>query len=224
MRNSYTKIRNLIWVVIFLGVSIESAKAQFTTDTNDPEVKIEKIIFSIGYNTSWRLAKTNASTEAEKEYFKNLKRGGGIRFKGLVPLGDQSSAVGITYANFGSKTGRLMGATESHDIYFIGAVYQQYSKLGNEQQHVVSLEYALGYMGYQSIINNIDAFKGGNIAINLGGSYRLMVSPVIGIGVDLHAEGTTVNKWTLPNGQSVDLDDGDNLFRISLGFGVDIRL
>lgn len=224
MRNNYKKIRNLILLVIFLGASIESAKAQFIADTTDPEVKIEKIIFSIGYNTSWRLAKTNASTEAEKEYFKNLKRGGGIRFKGLVPLGDQSSAVGITYSNFGSKTGRLIGLSEAHDIYFVGGVYQQYNKFGNENQHIITLEYSLGYMGYQSMINGFDAFKGGNIAGSLGGSYRLMVSPVIGIGLDLNLEGTTVNEWTAPNGQTFDLGEPDNLFRISLGFGVDIRL
>jgi hypothetical protein len=207
-------------------VTAQSAKAQFDdgSDNARPEIKIDKVIFSLGYNTAWRVARTEANNDAEREYFRNLKRGSGFRLKALIPLGDQRSAVGVTYNTYKSKTGMLMGLSEFHQINYIGGVYQQYTKLGTESEHVLSLEYSFGYMNYQSSINGIDAFKGGNIAASVGGAYRYMISPEVGIGLDLHAEGTTINEWTAANGQTFDLGDGDNLFRVSLGLGIDIRL
>ena len=215
--------KSLFLCLLLCLISIQSLRAQVVSATQ-PEIKIDKFILSVGYQTAWRVAATDASSQAERDYFRDLKRGSGIRLKGLVPLGDQESAVGLTYNAYKSKTGQLNGDSEFHEINYIGALYQLYTRSGPQEEHLFVLESSIGYMSYQSVINGVDIFDGGNLALSFGGAYRYMVSPVIGIGFDLHLEGTTIQEWNGPGGQSVDLGDGDNLYRLSLSFGVDVRL
>ena len=186
--------------------------------------KSDKFIFSAGIATSWRIAKSDANTPAEEEYFKDLKRGTVFRLKGFVPLDDQSSAIGLTFSNYNSREAQLLGLFEEHSISFIGIAYQQYGKFGVGDNNLYNIDYSLGYMTYKSSINSLEAFTGGNVGLSMGLGYRLLVSPSVGIGFDLHFEGTTIGKWEASNGQTFDLEERDNLFRIDFGLSVDIRL
>lgn len=209
-------------ILVFILAFSVSSQALAQTDLEITS-KNDKFIFSAGIAKSWRIARSNANTPAEEEYFRDLKRGTTLRLKGLYALDDQSSAVGLMFSNYSSREAQLLGLFEKHDVSFVGVAYQQYGKFGSNENNVYNIDYSLGYMSYKSSINSIEAFTGGNIGLSMGLGYRLLLSQYIGVGFDLHFEGTTIGKWEAPNGQTLELDERDNLFRFDFGLTVDIR-
>lgn len=210
----------LLSFIVALLVSLPS----FAQQQVNEDLSRDGFIFTGGVGTSWRTGRSNSSGREEQAYFNDLKRGTVIRFKGLLPLDDQSSAVGLMFSNFSSREAELRGDTEQHNISFIGAAFQQYDTFGPDDNNMYILDYALGYMSYNSEINGQQAFTGGNIGLSMAAGYRLLVSPNLGLGFDLNVEGTTVGKWETPNGRILELQERDNLFRIDLSFVIDIRL
>ncbi len=215
-------LKPLFCLSILLSI-LSQSYAQVNSDSN-LEVDIDKFIFSVSVNSSWRTAKFESSNAAEEAYGKDLKKGGTMKFKALIPFDDQSSALGLLFTSFKSREARLLGNTERHSVSYIGAVYQQYGSFGAKDNNLYFIDYSLGYMSYKSEVNRFDAFKGGNLGLSTSIGYRLMVSPNFGIGFDFGVEGTTVGKWKAPNGQVLELEERDNLFRIDFGIAVDIRL
>lgn len=219
-------LRCLVLLVVFLMASTEIAWAQFGDSTSRPEVKKEKVIISIGYHSALRLIRADGATFEEREYLKNRRKGRDIRLKVLIPTRNSGTALGIIVSRYQSGFAEFGGSTVYDEIDYIGLVYQQYSRTGMKRQHLWSLEYSLGYIHYESVGfgRSGELLTGENLGISFGGTYRYMVSPAIGIGANLHVEGTSITQLKSTNGAILNLGESDSLFRVSLGFGIDIRL
>lgn len=224
MKVLFINLRYGLIYVAFLIASIQVAQAQLADSISIPKVKAEKFIFSLDYGIVYRPTRTDAKTIEERDYFRNLKRGQSIRIKAMIPLANQRSALGVTFSQYLSQSAFSRVTIDSHTINYIGLIYQDFTKIGKKQQHVLALEYSLGYVRYEGLINGLsNSFRGENLGVSFGGSYRYMISPLIGVGVDLYADGTIINEGVDSSGQALTFDTFNSLFRLSFGLGIDVR-
>lgn len=210
-----------------------------------PQDVTEKITINVNYGPAFRIGQlpSNLNLTAQK-HLTSLKSGSGFEAAVFYKL-NQNASVGVKYNYFNSKvttnnfpivyndgTSGLVPINSDHQISFFGVAYVVDNRSSNNKFEA-SLEMALGYMGLEqleTILGQTAKTTGSTFGLTAGLGYKYRVLKNVAIGPQLNIIGGVIKelKIAYPNGSTETIkynnNEGENLWRIDLNFGISIRL
>ncbi len=208
-----------------------------------PQDITEKIIINVNYGPAFRIGQLPLNiNQTTQNHLTALKSGSSFDISAYYKL-NQNASVGVKYNYFNSKvttnnfpiafsdgTSGFASINSDHKITFFGIGYAIDNR-SFKSKFEASLEMALGYMGLEqleTILGQTATTTGATFGLTAGLGYKYRVLKNVAIGPQLNIIGGVIKelKIAYPNGSTETIkynnNEGENLWRIDLNFGISI--